>query len=62
VRDDGVGMAPSRIADAAADARIGIARSIRGRLADLGGVLEIDSAPGRGTVLSMNVPKRAGDQ
>jgi signal transduction histidine kinase len=49
VRDDGIGFAPGRLDAAAGDGRIGVARSIRGRVADLGGDVRISSAPGSGT-------------
>ena len=37
VRDDGVGVAPGRLAEAAAAGRMGVANSIHGRISDLGG-------------------------
>jgi signal transduction histidine kinase len=49
VRDDGVGMAPGRPQDAVAEGRLGISRSIRGRVEDLGGTVTVASAPGEGT-------------
>jgi signal transduction histidine kinase len=56
VRDDGVGFAPGRLAAAAADGRLGIAQSIRGRIRDLGGTVTITSAPGQGTEVELRVP------
>jgi signal transduction histidine kinase len=61
VRDDGIGMAPGRLDVAAAEGRIGVARSVRGRIDDLGGKCTITSAPGEGTEIEMVVPLRAGD-
>lgn len=56
VRDDGPGMPPGRLERAAADGRLGVAQSIRGRIRDLGGTVEIISAPGEGTEIEMTVP------
>ncbi|GAB2470419.1 ATP-binding protein [Jatrophihabitans fulvus] len=58
VRDDGPGFATGRLEQAAADGRIGVARSIRGRIEDLGGQCTITSAPGQGTEIEMTVPLR----
>ncbi len=60
VRDDGPGMAPDRLDRAAADGRLGVAQSIRGRIRDLGGTVEIVSAPGEGTEIEMTVPAAPG--
>ncbi|MGH3874671.1 MAG: MacS family sensor histidine kinase [Pseudonocardiaceae bacterium] len=49
VRDDGPGVADGQLADAAGDGRMGVSGSIRGRVADLGGTLTLDTGPGRGT-------------
>jgi signal transduction histidine kinase len=57
VRDDGPGIAPGRLEEAAAAGRLGVARSMRGRLADLGGTVEITSAPGQGTEVEFRVPR-----
>ncbi|SHH23173.1 Signal transduction histidine kinase [Jatrophihabitans endophyticus] len=58
VRDDGVGFAPTRLAQAAADGRMGVSRSIRGRIEELGGRCTISSSPGDGTEIEMAVPLR----
>ena len=50
VRDTGTGFDP-----AAAQAGSGLAH-IRDRVAELGGTVDIDSAPGRGTALTVRVP------
>src|SRR2546430_356466 len=47
VRDEGPGIADGRLAQAEAEGRLGIAQSIRGRIADLGGTVTITSAPGQ---------------
>jgi signal transduction histidine kinase len=57
VRDDGQGMAPARIAEAAAAGRLGIAQSISGRIRDLGGEVTIVTAPARGVEVEMRVPR-----
>lgn len=60
VRDDGVGFGPDRLAEAAQAGRLGIAQSIRGRIADLGGSTTIESRPGEGTEVEVRVPRWAG--
>ncbi|MFN2536757.1 MAG: MacS family sensor histidine kinase [Mycobacteriales bacterium] len=55
VRDDGPGVSPERLAAAAAEGRMGVARSIRGRIEDLGGTVTVDSAPGQGTEVEICV-------
>ena len=57
VRDDGPGIPEGRMEAAAKDGRMGLARSIRGRVHDLGGTVEIFSAPGSGTELELIVPR-----
>jgi signal transduction histidine kinase len=49
VRDNGPGVDNGQLADAESDGRMGVSRSIRGRVADLGGTLTLDTGPGRGT-------------
>jgi signal transduction histidine kinase len=51
VSDDGRGFDPAAVGPG----HFGL-RSMRGRVADLGGRLEVTSAPGRGTVLRVEVP------
>lgn len=58
VRDDGPGIAPGRLAAAEREGRLGVAQSIRGRLADLGGTVVVTSAPGEGTEVELRVPRR----
>jgi signal transduction histidine kinase len=57
VRDDGVGVTPDRIEQAEREGRMGIARSMRGRVADLGGTLELVAAPDTGTEWEVRVPR-----
>ncbi|MGB6227817.1 MAG: DUF5931 domain-containing protein [Pseudonocardiaceae bacterium] len=49
VRDDGPGVGSEQLADAHGNGRMGVSRSIRGRVADLGGTLTLSTSPGRGT-------------
>lgn len=56
IRDDGVGIEPGRLAQASAEGRMGIARSIIGRVEDLGGRARLESAPGAGTEWELTVP------
>jgi signal transduction histidine kinase len=53
VNDDGRGFDPAAVSPE----HFGL-HSMRGRVADLGGRLEVTSAPGRGTVLRVEVPAR----
>jgi signal transduction histidine kinase len=57
VRDDGAGFPPERPAEAVAAGRLGIAQSMRGRIADCGGTTTIDSRPGEGTEVEFWVPR-----
>ncbi len=57
VRDDGPGIPPDRLAEAASAGRLGVAQSIVGRLRDLGGKAVINSAPGEGTEVELHVPR-----
>ncbi|MFG1806553.1 MacS family sensor histidine kinase [Streptomyces sp. NPDC049040] len=57
VRDDGPGIAEGRLAAAAAEGRLGVAQSIRGRLRDLGGTAELLSLPGQGTEVELRLPR-----
>ncbi|PZG38997.1 sensor histidine kinase, partial [Spongiactinospora gelatinilytica] len=60
VRDDGPGIPAGRLEEAAAAGRLGVAQSIRGRVADLGGRAVITSAPGQGTEVELTVPRGGG--
>ena len=57
VRDDGPGIAPDRLAEAAAQGRLGVAQSIVGRIRDAGGTAAITSAPGDGTEVELRIPR-----
>jgi signal transduction histidine kinase len=57
VRDDGTGFPPERPAEAAEAGRLGIAQSMRGRIADCGGTTTIDSRPGQGTEVEFWIPR-----
>ncbi|GAA4580646.1 DUF5931 domain-containing protein [Planotetraspora phitsanulokensis] len=59
VRDEGPGIPDGRLEQAAADGRMGVARSIRGRIADIGGTVEITSSHA-GTEIELSVPADAG--
>jgi signal transduction histidine kinase len=59
VRDDGVGFAAGRLAQAAEAGRLGVAQSIVGRIRELGGEASVTSAPGRGTEVELRVPRVA---
>jgi signal transduction histidine kinase len=57
VRDNGTGFAQERLSEAAEAGRLGVAQSMRGRIADLGGTTEITSHPGQGTEVEFHVPR-----
>jgi signal transduction histidine kinase len=55
VRDDGIGFVYDEAALAAAG-KLGVLKSMKGRIADLGGSTRIESAPGLGTEIEFRVP------
>lgn len=57
VRDDGIGIAPGRLDDSAADHRMGVAQSIVARVGALGGSASIGPGPGGGTEVELRVPR-----
>jgi signal transduction histidine kinase len=57
VRDDGPGIPAGRLEEAAAEGRLGVSQSIRGRIRDLGGTVSITTVPGQGTELEMRVAR-----
>jgi signal transduction histidine kinase len=61
IRDDGVGIAPGRLAQAAGEGRAGVSKSIVGRIEWLGGDARLVTAPGAGTEWELTVPRRNGD-
>jgi signal transduction histidine kinase len=52
-------MTAARLAEAAAEGRLGITHAICGRIRELGGSADIASTPGAGTEVRLRVP-RAG--
>ncbi|WP_018500491.1 MacS family sensor histidine kinase [Parafrankia discariae] len=57
VRDDGIGIEPGRVERAAAEGRLGLAVSIRGRIRQLGGDVVVTGRPGQGTEVELRVPR-----
>lgn len=57
VRDDGVGIGPGRVDEAEREGRMGIARSLRGRIAELGGTVSLESSPGEGVEWELRVTR-----
>lgn len=55
VRDDGVGFDFDE-EKVTADGKLGITRSMRGRIEQIGGTMRIESAPGRGTEVEFRIP------
>ncbi|MFJ6198329.1 MacS family sensor histidine kinase [Micromonospora sp. NPDC092111] len=60
VRDAGPGIPEGRLVEAARQGRLGVAQSILGRIADLGGEVRIVSTPGEGTEIELVLPRRDG--
>ena len=60
VRDDGCGIAADRLARAERQGRLGVSQAIRGRVEDLRGTVRITTAPGQGTEVELQVPRRPG--
>jgi signal transduction histidine kinase len=58
IRDNGVGVPAGRLIEAAASGRMGVAKSIRGRMSDLGGTATLESTPDAGTCLELTVTKK----
>ncbi|WP_338751998.1 MacS family sensor histidine kinase [Janibacter alittae] len=56
VRDNGTGIAPERLVEAAAEGRLGASLSIRGRMVDLGGDASWRSPAGGGTTVTLTLP------
>ncbi len=55
VRDDGVGIQDGRLAEAEAQGRMGVSKSIRGRIESIGGTVHLDTAPDLGTEWEVHV-------
>ncbi|MFA9431520.1 ATP-binding protein [Egicoccus sp. AB-alg2] len=51
VRDDGAGFDPAHAREG-----VGLSRSVRGRITEVGGEVEVDAAPGRGAEIRLTVP------
>lgn len=58
VRDDGVGIPDGRLAEAVHQGRVGVAKSIVGRMAWLGGTAKLHTGPESGTEWELTVPRR----
>ena len=58
VRDDGVGISPGRLAAAVDEGRVGVAKSIVGRMEWLGGSAKLSTGPETGTEWELTVPRR----
>jgi signal transduction histidine kinase len=57
IRDEGPGIPAGRLAEAAAEGRLGVSHAISGRIRDLGGSADISSTPGAGTEVRLRVPR-----
>lgn len=57
IRDDGVGIAPGRLEQAVADGRVGVSKSIVGRLQALSGSAKLTTDVGGGTEWELTVPR-----
>jgi signal transduction histidine kinase len=60
VRDEGPGIPEGRLAAAEAEGRLGVARSMRGRVQDLGGTITCDTGPGKGTEWIVELARKDG--
>jgi signal transduction histidine kinase len=58
IRDDGVGIADGRLEEAVGEGRVGIAKSIVGRMHWLGGSAKLNTGPECGTEWELTVPRR----
>ncbi|UXA20773.1 ATP-binding protein [Mycobacterium sp. SMC-4] len=58
VRDDGVGIPDGRLAEAEQQGRVGISKSIVGRLDWLGGRATLTTSPGAGVEWELSIPRR----
>lgn len=61
VRDDGDGVPEGRLRAAVAEGRMGVAQSIRGRVENLGGSINLETAPGEGTEWEVRMPRPRTD-
>lgn len=60
IRDDGVGIPAGRVEEAAREGRLGISKSIVGRMTSLGGTAHLRTGSGEGTEWELCVPR--GDE
>lgn len=60
IRDDGPGIPVGRLAEAEAEGRMGVSKSILGRVEMLGGTATLDTDEGAGTEWEIRVPKAKG--
>ena len=60
IRDDGVGIADGRLEEAISEGRLGIAKSIVGRMNWLGGSAKLNTGPGCGTEWELTIPRGDG--
>jgi signal transduction histidine kinase len=58
IRDDGAGIAEGRLEEAVAEGRVGVSKSIVGRMNWLGGSAKLHTGPGCGTEWELTVPRR----
>lgn len=58
IRDDGIGITEGRLEEAVAEGRVGVAKSIVGRMNWLGGCAKLNTGPGSGTEWELTVPRR----
>ncbi|MGA9870780.1 MAG: DUF5931 domain-containing protein [Rhodococcus sp. (in: high G+C Gram-positive bacteria)] len=59
IRDDGRGIPAGRLAEAESEGRMGVSKSILGRVKMLGGSVVLDTADGEGTEWEIRAPKEA---
>lgn len=62
VRDDGPGIPEGRLESAAEQGHMGVAKSIKGRISDLGGTITLETGPDAGTEWEFTVPTRTRKQ
>ncbi|UPW11896.1 DUF5931 domain-containing protein [Gordonia terrae] len=62
VRDDGIGIPDGRLAEAVAQGRVGVSKSIVGRIESLGGTARLDTETGAGTEWEFTVPRDESGQ
>ncbi|WNG90007.1 DUF5931 domain-containing protein [Mycobacterium sp. ITM-2016-00317] len=60
IRDDGVGIPEGRLAEAVREGRVGVSKSIVGRMNSLGGRAELTTGTGSGTEWELTVPRTPG--